>query len=119
MRASDVVVRFVAGAATSLFSALLGVFVSVRAAGVLLAFPAILVAGLTLLESKEGERPAREFSHGAVLGAIALASFAAVTAASIEEAAAPLALALAFAAWVAVALVAYGLLALRTRARGG
>ena len=112
LRAHDIVIRFGAGAATSLGSALVGVFVSSRAAGVFLAFPAILVAGLTLLESKEGEPPAREFSHGAVLGALALAAFAAVTATLVLDLPAPLALALALLAWVAVALAAYGLLAL-------
>ncbi|HZT90427.1 MAG TPA: DUF3147 family protein [Gaiellaceae bacterium] len=109
-------IRFTAGAATSLAAALVGTFVGVREAGPLLAFPAIYLAGLTLVERREGERPARDVAGGAVLGAVGLAAYAAAADYTTTRLAWPAALAVALGAWLAVSFALYGVLCLVRRA---
>jgi hypothetical protein len=76
VRWPDLAVRFAFGAAVSLVAGLVAVLFGARAGGVWLAFPAILPAGLTLIERKEGNHQADRSARGAVLGALGMVAFA-------------------------------------------
>lgn len=103
----DLGYRFVAGALTSLVAGALTIAFGARIGGPMLAFPAILAASLTLIEEQEDSAEAREDARGATVGAGALAVFAAVAAVLFKELDAAVALALATAAWLVVAMLAY------------
>ena len=64
---TDYLVRFVFGAAISLVAGLIGMKLGPTVGGVLLGFPAILPASLTLIEKKEGKEEASIDSLGAIL----------------------------------------------------
>ncbi len=99
--------RFVFGAVISVAAALIGLRFGHRAGGLFLAFPAILPATLTLIENEEGKRAAQTDAVGAVLGAIALACFAAVAVYLLPRAPLAVTLLAASAAWVAAATSLY------------
>ncbi|HEX4671578.1 MAG TPA: DUF3147 family protein [Solirubrobacteraceae bacterium] len=99
-RPRDLAIRFVAGALTSVASGLVTLAFSARAGGILLAFPALLAASLTLIEQQEDSVDAREDARGAIAGGFALAVFAAVAAVSFGHIAGALALAVAALAWL-------------------
>jgi small-conductance mechanosensitive channel len=103
----DLAVRFVAGALTSVAAGAATIGLSARVGGILLAFPAILAASLTLIEQQENSAEAREDARGAVLGGFALAAFAAVAALTFGPLTGGLALVLASLAWVSVAVLGY------------
>lgn len=107
VRPRDVGVRFLAGGLTSAAAGGVTLLFGPRTGGVLLAFPAILAASLTLIASAEDSADAREDARGAVVGAIALAVFAAVVALTVRHVAPGLSLAAATAAWLAVAVGIY------------
>jgi hypothetical protein len=107
IRAGALALRFAFGAATSLAAGLVGVVAGARAGGVMLAAPAVLPATLTIIERREGRKPAVTEVQGAVLGAIALIGFAGVAAASIPTLPLAAALLAALAAWVACAIGGY------------
>jgi hypothetical protein len=109
-------VRFAFGAATSVVAALISVLASATWAGPMLAFPAILAASVTLIADEETRKRSREDARGAVLGALALAVFAALVALLVTRIAPGLALAVAALAWLAVATGLYWLLWARRRA---
>lgn len=100
-------VRFIAGALTSIAAGAVTLAFGSRVGGILLAFPAILAASLTLIEHEEDSAEAREDARGAVIGAIALGTFAAVAALTLGSLSAAIALAVATAAWVVVAVGGY------------
>jgi hypothetical protein len=54
--------------------ALIGVWISPRFGGVFTAFPAILLASLTLIGEKDGREQSAEDAEGGVLGAVAFAA---------------------------------------------
>jgi uncharacterized membrane protein (GlpM family) len=103
----DLTIRFAFGALVSAVAGALTVGVGGRAAGMMLAFPAILPATLTLIEEEESERAARDDDTGAVLGAAALAAFGAVAWWLLPRHPAPLALTLATVAWIVGAVGLY------------
>jgi hypothetical protein len=72
-----------------------------------LAFPAILPATLTLIEKKESKREAEEDDEGALLGAVAMFSFAATGVWALAAFAAGIALAAATGVWAATAIGLY------------
>jgi hypothetical protein len=78
-----------------------------RVGGILLAFPAILAASLTLIEEQENSVDAREDARGAVAGGCALAIFAVVAALTLGHLPGAVALAIAAAAWLLVAMSIY------------
>ncbi len=100
-------IRFAAGAATSILAGVASLIFGARPAGILLAFPAILAASLTLIEEQENSVDAREDARGAVVGGLALAVFAVVAALAFTGLPTGLALVLAAAAWLLAALVGY------------
>ena len=100
-------IRFIAGALTSIAAGAVTLAFGSKAGGILLAFPAILAASLTLIEQKENSAEAREDARGAVIGGLALGAFAAIGAVTLGHLNAALALALATATWLAVAIGGY------------
>jgi len=113
VRARDMGYRFLAGALTSIGSGAATLVFGARAGGILLAFPAILAASLTLIEEQEDSAEAREDARGAVMGGFALVLFAAVAALTFGALSGSLALLVATVTWFVVALVGYGLAWLR------
>jgi uncharacterized membrane protein (GlpM family) len=109
LRGRDLVIRFLAGAATSLAAALIGL-ANVRVGGLFLAFPAILIAGLTLVAEKEGDAAAAQTAHGSVAGGIGLLAFAMTAALSLGTLSDALALSLASLAWGITTAAGYVLL---------
>ena len=69
--ASDLLVRFGFGAAISAVAGVVSVLAGSEPGGILLAFPAILPATLTLIEKEESERQAEDLDVGSILGAAA------------------------------------------------
>jgi hypothetical protein len=108
-RPRDLAIRFVAGAATSVVSGVLTLVFGARVGGVMLAFPAILAASLTLIEQQENSEEAREDARGAVMGALALALFATVCALRFEKWNPVVVLAVAAGVWLAAATLGYRL----------
>jgi uncharacterized membrane protein (GlpM family) len=104
---SDLIIRFAFGAVISGVAGAVSVLAGSKPGGLLLAFPAILPATLTLVEKEDGERPAEDLDVGAILGAAAMAPFAAVVWLYMEREPAPLILAAAAAAWLVTALLLY------------
>ena len=82
-RPHDLAIRFAAGAVTSIIAGAVTLVFGARIGGILLAFPAILVASLTLIEEQEDSINAREDARGAIIGRCAPMSFAAVAALSL------------------------------------
>jgi uncharacterized membrane protein len=110
VRPRDLLIRFIAGAVTSICAGAVTLGLGARVGGLLLAFPAILAASLTLIEQDEDAAEAREDARGAVMGGLALAAFAAVAALTLPGLSGPISLLLATAAWVLVAVGGYFML---------
>jgi hypothetical protein len=102
----DLVIRFAAGAVTSIVSGAITLVFGPRVGGIFLAFPAILGASLTLIEEQEDSEEAREDARGAIGGACGLTVFAIVAALMFGHVSGALALLLAAAGW---AVTAFGL----------
>jgi hypothetical protein len=107
VRGRDLGYRFIAGAITSVVAGILTIVFGARVGGVMLAFPAILAASLTLIEDQEDGAEAREDARGAVIGGVALGAFAGVAAVTLGHLNAAIALALATIAWFTVAFLGY------------
>ncbi len=80
-----------------------------RVGGILLAFPAILAASLTLIAEEDDIREAREDARGATAGAVALGCFAAVAAILFSTLPGGAVLTIAAATWTVVAIGIYHL----------
>jgi hypothetical protein len=108
----EYVVRFVFGGIVTVATGLVGKRFGPVYGGMLLAFPAILPATLTLVKRHDGRDQACDDARGARIGACGLLAFALVVAATAERWPAPLVLASATGAWLAVAVAlwfaAYG-----------
>jgi Protein of unknown function (DUF3147) len=100
-------IRFGAGAATSVVSGTTTIVFGPRVGGVLLAFPAILAASLTLIEEQDNSIDAREDARGAIAGGCALAIFALAAELTLGHMSGALALMIAAAAWVGAAFALY------------
>lgn len=105
----DIFVRFGFGAATSLIAGLLTVWLGPFFAGIMLAFPAILLASLTLVAEEDGRCKARDDARGATFGSLGLIAFAAVGAALFESISTPVVFMTAAVAWLVTALGTFGL----------
>lgn len=105
--ARELVYRFIAGALTSVAAGALTGWLGPRVAGAFLAFPAILMASLTLIAQEEERADAREDGRGAVIGAAGLTAFAVVAVLTLQTLPWPVALALASAAWAVVSVLGY------------
>ena len=112
----DYVIRFLFGAVIATVAGLLNLGAGERIGGVLLAFPAILPASLTLIERKDGRAVAAIDATGAVLGSFALIAFALVTTWGLKSLGL-IALALGALCWLVVALALYVLMVWLPRRR--
>lgn len=108
--ARELIVRFVAGAATSIASGLVTLGFGARVGGILLGFPAIMAASLTLIAEEEDKRNAREDARGGIVGACALTLFAAVAALTFGHLPGGAVLALSTAVWATAAILGYVIL---------
>ncbi|OIJ95738.1 hypothetical protein BIV25_20020 [Streptomyces sp. MUSC 14] len=117
MPRKDLLVRFGFGAGVSLLAAVASAVFGPFVGGVFLAFPAILLASLTLMTKEEGLSSARDDTRGAVLGTLGLVAFAVVTTVLLDHHSAWLALGAATAAWAVVSLGAYAIV--RAAGHGG
>ena len=111
-RVRDYAVRFLFGAGIALVAGLIGTKFGPVVGGVLLGFPAILPASLTLIEKKEGKEQASIDSVGAVLGAAAMVAFAVVVMLWAAWWGIVATLAVALVVWLAVAIGLYFVVAL-------
>ncbi|GLY85329.1 DUF3147 family protein [Actinoallomurus iriomotensis] len=107
VRAKALLVRFAFGAAVSAVAGVVSAVFGPRAGGVFLAFPAILLASLTLVAKEQNLRAARDDARGAAIGAVGMVTFAVVCALSAVAVGGPLALAMATLAWVLVSVAGY------------
>jgi hypothetical protein len=107
VHARDLGYRFAAGAVTSVVAGLMTLAFGPRIGGIMLAFPAILAASLTLIEEQEDSAEAREDARGAVVGGLGMAAFAAVAAVLFGAVNAAIALLAATVAWFLAAFLGY------------
>ena len=103
----SLVVRFAFGAVTSVAAGALSLLTTPLIGGVMLAFPAILAASLTLIEEEEDARDAREDARGGIVGACALTLFAAVATLTFTHLPGGVVLALSTVVWAAGAFLGY------------
>lgn len=116
----DMALRFAFGAAISVVAGLIGHHWGEVTGGVLLAFPAILAATLTLIEHEEHDRvPAAQDARGAVLGAVGMTAYATCVWALATRIPTPAALPAGLAVWAVVSAALYFLVwGLRRNRRG-
>lgn len=117
----DYAIRFVLGGVVSVVASLLGHWVTQRFGGIFTAFPAILLASLTLIGEHDGNEASAEDAAGGVAGALALVVLAVFLSLVLPRASGALALAAGVGLWLVLAVSLYGLAVrfgwLRTRAR--
>ncbi len=104
----DWVMRFGFGAGVSALAGIVAALAGPRVGGLFLAFPAILLASLTLVAKGDGIRQARDDARGAGIGTLGLLAFALVLVATVPRWPLWLALPAAVAAWTVVAVGGYG-----------
>jgi uncharacterized membrane protein (GlpM family) len=78
-----------------------------KVGGLFLAFPAILLASLTLVAQKKGDRQARDEARGAIVGTIGMLIFAVSVAVLAQRVPIWITFWAASVAWLVVALVGY------------
>jgi uncharacterized membrane protein (GlpM family) len=105
--ARDWVIRFAFGAGVSAVAGVVSAVAGPKVGGLFLAFPAILLASLTLVAQEGGRRHACDDARGATFGTLGLLAFAVGVAVFTAKAAMWIVLGAASAAWLVVALGAY------------
>jgi hypothetical protein len=100
-------IRFGFGAGVSALAGMVSAMAGPRVGGVFLAFPAILLASLTLVAKEDGARQARNEARGATLGTFGLIGFAGAVAVTLPGWPLWAALAGASAIWTVIALGGY------------
>ncbi|MEN3533916.1 DUF3147 family protein [Microbispora sp. ZYX-F-249] len=103
----DWVVRFAFGAGVSALAGVVSELAGPRAGGLFLAFPAILLASVTLIAKEDGVRQAGQDVWGATFGALGLIGFAAVVTTTVAVWPLWVSLTAATVAWAAVSLSLY------------
>jgi uncharacterized membrane protein (GlpM family) len=106
-RPRDLLIRFAGGALTSIISGAATLAFGARLGGILLAFPAILAASLTLIEEQDDSVDAREDARGAIAGGCAMTIFALAATLMLGHLDGAVALPIATAAWLAAASLIY------------
>jgi uncharacterized membrane protein (GlpM family) len=106
-RPKDWAVRFAFGAGTSLVAGIVSVVAGPLVGGTLLAFPAILLASLSLVAKEDGAARSRDDARGATFGALGLIVFALLGAMWFQVIAAPLVFVLATLGWAIVGVGSY------------
>lgn len=103
----DYAIRFAFGGVISVIAALLGHWITTRFGGIFTAFPAILLASLTLIGEHDGREQSAEDAEGGVAGAAALVVCALFIALTVTRLAGATSLVLALLLWLALALAGY------------
>lgn len=114
----DWVIRFAFGAGVSALAAVVTKVWGPAAGGLFLAFPAILLASLTLVAKAEGGHRAREDARGAALGALGLIGFGIVVWATTPQWPVWVTLLAATIAWAVISGGAYLIVAVWHRKNG-
>ncbi|MEU7911675.1 DUF3147 family protein [Microbispora bryophytorum] len=107
----DWVIRFAFGAGVSALAGVVSVLAGPRAGGLFLAFPAILLASVTLVAKEEGARQAAQDVAGATFGTVGLYGFAVVVALTVTVWPLWLSLTIATLTWAALSLALYAAVA--------
>jgi hypothetical protein len=107
VKVKDLAIRFIAGALTSIVAGALTLAFGSRLGGIMLGFPAILAASLTLIQEEQDSAHAREDARGAIAGGCAMAAFALAATLTFGHLAAALALLIAGATWTLTAFTLY------------
>jgi hypothetical protein len=105
----DYAIRILLGGVVSVLAALIGQWVNPRFGGIFTAFPAILLASLTLIGQHQGDEPSAEDAEGGAVGSVALAVTAVFIALTITIIAGAIALLAALAVWLVLAVAQYAL----------
>jgi uncharacterized membrane protein (GlpM family) len=103
----DYVVRFLFGGAISVLAALVSQLTNGRIGGIFTAFPAILLASLTIISREDGKHETEEDARGGIVGAIAFVITAIVLSLTLKLLAGALALLLALVVWLLCAVGLY------------
>ena len=109
IKLKDYIVRFLFGGAVSVVAALISALTNDRIGGIFTAFPAILLASLTIINRMDGKHEAEKDARGAIVGAIAFVITAIVLSLTITLLAGALALPLALVVWLLCAIGLYAL----------
>ncbi len=109
VRLKDYIIRFLFGGAVSVIAALISVWTNDRIGGIFTAFPAILLASLTIINRMDGQHDAERDARGAIVGAIAFVVTALVLSLTLTVLAGALALVLALVVWLLCAIGLYAL----------
>jgi len=105
-------VRFAFGGAISVVAALIGAVTTESIGGVFTAFPAILVASLTLIDKQEDREHASYDAVGAALGAVGFIACAFFISRTLERWSAAASLGVGLSIWLVVSVGLYALYAL-------
>src|SRR5215217_6555905 len=108
----DMAVRFAFGGTISVVAALIGAATTESIGGVFTAFPAILVATLTLIDKQEDQEHASYDAVGAALGAVGFVACALFISLTMQRWSTAASLGVGLSIWLAVSVVLYALYAL-------
>jgi Protein of unknown function (DUF3147) len=111
-RFRDMAVRFVFGGTISVVAALIGAAFTESIGGVFTAFPAILVASLTLIDKQEDREHASYDAVGAALGAVGFIACALFVSLTLERWPIVASLGVGLSIWLMVSVGLYALYAL-------
>lgn len=107
IRWQDLAIRFAFGAVISVIAGIVGLNIGERIGGILLAFPAILPATLTLIDKRQGKERSFHDLQGTVAGAFGLVGFGIVASVTFGHFNVLIVLVLAFLAWTLMAGLLY------------
>src|SRR5215217_937468 len=111
-RFRDFAVRFAFGGTISVVAALVGAAFTEPIGGIFTAFPAILVASLTLIDKQEDQEHASYDAVGATLGAVGFVACAFFVSRTLERWPVAASLGVGLVIWLAVSMGRYALYAL-------
>jgi len=107
IKLKDYCIRFLFGGSVSVIAALIAQLIDGRIGGIFTAFPAILLASLTIIGRLDGKHGAEEDAEGSIVGAIAFVITAIVLSLTLKVLAGPWALLLALLVWLLCATMLY------------
>lgn len=103
----DYAIRFLFGGVVSVLAALISQWTTGRIGGIFTAFPAILLASLTIIGEQDGQRASEEDARGGVVGAIGLVIAAIVLSVTLGHMADALSLLISLVVWLVCSIVLY------------
>ncbi len=103
----DYAIRFLFGGAVSILATLIALWTNGRIGGIFTAFPAILLASLTIIGKEDGKHSAEADAQGGVVGAVALVIAAIVLSITLNRLPGALSLLLTLAVWLVCGIGLY------------